>query len=129
MTLVSNGLNNNTKPYTWTFADATARTGATGFVAADVGSWAIQLSDGTIWELTATTPTWTPRGGAAGFADPTTTKGDLIVHGASTTRLAVGTDGQVLTADSTQAEGVSGRRVVAAHQPPHRTSPRPAIPA
>lgn len=43
---------------------------------------------------------------ASGFADPTTTKGDLIVHGASTTRLGVGSDGQVLTADSTQSAGV-----------------------
>lgn len=43
---------------------------------------------------------------AGGFADPTTTKGDLIAHGATTTRLPVGTDGQVLTADSTQALGV-----------------------
>jgi hypothetical protein len=43
---------------------------------------------------------------STGFSDPTTTKGDLIVHGASTTRLAVGSDGQVLTADSTQAAGV-----------------------
>lgn len=42
----------------------------------------------------------------SGFADPTTTKGDLIVHGTSTTRLAVGSDGQVLTADSTQTLGV-----------------------
>lgn len=44
--------------------------------------------------------------GGSGMTDPTTTKGDLIVHGASTTRLPVGTDGQVLTADSTQAAGV-----------------------
>lgn len=43
---------------------------------------------------------------ASGFADPTTTKGDLIVHGTSTTRLPVGGDGQVLTADSTQTLGV-----------------------
>jgi len=43
---------------------------------------------------------------ASGFADPTTTKGDLIVHGTSTTRLPVGTDTQVLTADSTQADGM-----------------------
>lgn len=49
-------------------------------------------------------PSW--QANPAGFADPTTTKGDLIVHGSSTTRLGVGTDGQVLTADSTQALGV-----------------------
>ena len=42
---------------------------------------------------------------AAGFSDPTTTKGDLIIHGSSTTRLGVGTDGQVLTADSAQSTG------------------------
>src|SRR5574337_406615 len=42
----------------------------------------------------------------SGFADPTTTKGDLIVHGSSTTRLGVGTNGQVLTADSGQTLGV-----------------------
>jgi hypothetical protein len=45
--------------------------------------------------------------GSGGFVDPTTTKGDLIVHGlTATTKLPVGTDGQVLTADSTQALGV-----------------------
>lgn len=43
---------------------------------------------------------------ASGFADPTTTKGDLLVHGTSTTRLGVGSDGQVLTADSAQTLGV-----------------------
>jgi hypothetical protein len=40
----------------------------------------------------------------------TTTKGDLIVHDGTTTnpkRLAVGTDGKVLTADSAATEGVS----------------------
>jgi len=41
-----------------------------------------------------------------GLVDPTTTKGDLIVHGASTGRLGVGSDGQVLTADSTQTLGM-----------------------
>jgi hypothetical protein len=40
------------------------------------------------------------------MVDPTTTKGDLVVHGTATTRLGVGTDGQVLTADSTQVLGV-----------------------
>jgi len=37
------------------------------------------------------------------LADPTTTKGDLIVHGAVTGRMPVGTDGQVLRADSAAA--------------------------
>lgn len=38
---------------------------------------------------------------------PTTTKGDVIVsNGSDNIRLAVGTDGQVLTADSAQASGV-----------------------
>lgn len=43
---------------------------------------------------------------ASGFADPTTTKGDLIVHGTTTTRLPVGTNGYVLTANSAATNGV-----------------------
>jgi hypothetical protein len=44
---------------------------------------------------------------SAGFADPTTTKGDLIIRNTSgTTRLGVGTNNYVLTADSAQATGV-----------------------
>jgi hypothetical protein len=35
-----------------------------------------------------------------------TTKGDILVYGTSATRLPVGTNGQVLTADSTQADGL-----------------------
>ena len=51
--------------------------------------------------------TWAiPSGTGGGMTDPTTTKGDLIVHGSGITRLGVGTDGQALLADSTQALGV-----------------------
>lgn len=50
--------------------------------------------------LTWTTPT-------TGMADPLTTKGDLVVRAAVTTRLGVGSDGDVLTADSGAADGVS----------------------
>ncbi|HEY1897558.1 MAG TPA: hypothetical protein VGG62_14860 [Terracidiphilus sp.] len=40
------------------------------------------------------------------MVDPMTTKGDLVVRGTATARLPVGTNGQVLTADSTQTLGV-----------------------
>lgn len=50
---------------------------------------------------------WTKITGAPAFlVDPMLAKGDLIVRGTTTTRLAVGLDGQVLVADSTQALGV-----------------------
>lgn len=46
-------------------------------------------------------------GGGGGMADPTTMLGDLIVRGATAPdRLKVGTDGQILSADSTQTLGV-----------------------
>lgn len=41
-----------------------------------------------------------------GFTSPLTTKGDILVYSSLDTRLGVGADGEVLTADSTQAEGV-----------------------
>lgn len=50
----------------WHYADATARTGATGILASDVGKWAKQLSDGSYWELTDDSPlTWEQRTGVA----------------------------------------------------------------
>jgi hypothetical protein len=43
----------------------------------------------------------------SGFSSPLTTKGDIIVHNGTThVRLPVGTDGQVLTADSAQSSGI-----------------------
>jgi hypothetical protein len=43
---------------TWVYANAAARTGATGFVAGDVGRIAYQTDTGEYYRLTATTPTW-----------------------------------------------------------------------
>jgi hypothetical protein len=42
----------------WVYANAAARTGATGFVAGDVGRISYQTDTGQYWRLTATTPTW-----------------------------------------------------------------------
>lgn len=53
-------------PWSWSYANAAARTGATGFTADDVGKVAWQDSDGTAWVLTATTPTWIALGGSGG---------------------------------------------------------------
>jgi hypothetical protein len=50
-------------PYNWSYADATARGAASGFIASDVGKLSRQLDDNTIWLLTATTPTWVQIGG------------------------------------------------------------------
>ena len=68
-------------------------------------------ADGQVLTVDSTQPLgvkWmTPASG--GMADPTTTKGDLIVRGASAppTRLGIGgTDGWVLTVDSTQPLGM-----------------------
>src|SRR5436190_7035521 len=59
------------------------------------GAIVAQVGDYTVGQVT----------GAA--ADVTTAKGDLIVRGAAVLgRLAAGTDGQVLTADATRAEGL-----------------------
>src|SRR2546422_170723 len=52
------------RAHAWEYADAAARTGATGFVAADVYKLALQTDDKSIWLLTATTPTWVQVGGA-----------------------------------------------------------------
>ena len=44
-------------PYTWAYPSASARTGATGFVTADLGKFARQTDDDSMWMLTALTPT------------------------------------------------------------------------
>ena len=43
----------------YVYANASARTGATGFVADDLYKLAYQSDEGSVWLLIATTPTWT----------------------------------------------------------------------
>jgi hypothetical protein len=50
----------------WSYANAAARTGASGFTSGDVGRVAYQQDTGEYWRLTATTPTWALIGGGTG---------------------------------------------------------------
>lgn len=47
-----------------------------------------------------------PAAAATAGASPLTTKGDVYTYTSADARLAVGTDGYVLTADSAQAAGI-----------------------
>jgi hypothetical protein len=83
------------------FADAATRTTALASV----------LSEGMISYLKDTDVTQYYSGSAwvtiGGTASPLTTKGDLYGFSTTNARVAVGTNGQVLTADSTAATGVA----------------------
>lgn len=56
----------NHVPYAWTYANAAARTGASGFVTGDIGKFARQTDDDSMWMLISTTPTWIAVGGGGG---------------------------------------------------------------
>jgi len=47
------------EPARWTYANAAARTGASGLAASDVGLLAYQSDDQTYWRLQSPAPTWT----------------------------------------------------------------------
>lgn len=77
-----------------------------------VGDWAV--FDGTVWRKVDNTDAVSSVNGLTGVVvldiddvTPTTTKGDIIVeNGSNAVRLGVGSDGQVLTANSSEATGV-----------------------
>lgn len=80
------------------FADSAARTAAItspqeGMISYLKDTNATQYYSGSAWV-------------GVGAASPLTTKGDLYTYSTTDARLGVGTDGQVLTADSTAATGI-----------------------
>lgn len=86
----------------WHYADAAARTGASGFVTADLYKFALQLDDNSIWMLTATTPTWSavvaPSGftNLTSFVDQTAWRLFYSDGDGDVTELALGADGTFL---------------------------------
>ncbi|HEX8218653.1 MAG TPA: hypothetical protein VF914_05505 [Chloroflexia bacterium] len=56
-------------PYQLSYATQALRLAATGFVAADVGKIALVVADGSLWMLTATTPTWQMLGSRVKISD------------------------------------------------------------
>jgi len=62
-------------PYQWSYANAAARTGATGFGSNDLGKFARQTDDNSIWMLTATTPTWVQVNGTGSGGQTNTVTG------------------------------------------------------
>lgn len=82
-------------PYAYSYANAAARTGATGFAAGDVGKFARQLDTNAIYMLTATTPTWVQVGGSSVGATDALNSATTVVNVSAAT---APTSGQVLTA-------------------------------
>ena len=85
----------------WVFANATARDAA---VTSPQEGNACYLKD-TDAVQTYSGSAWVSVGG--GLSSPLTTKGDVWGYSTTNARVPVGTNGQVLTADSTQATGVA----------------------
>jgi hypothetical protein len=108
---------------TWVYADAAARTGATGFVAGDIGRIAYQSDNGTYWRLTATTPTWAsttpgtatfPTGGALSPAGTTTTGPGVMMGMGATLKITPVRSGKVmLTIVGSMASSVAANSAVA----------------
>lgn len=95
--------------YTPRGAWSAATTYLQGDEATDVSILYISLQSSNLNHVPASSPTWwQPVTTGGGMTDPTTTKGDLIVRGTAgpATRLGVGSNGQILIADSAQTLGV-----------------------
>lgn len=98
--LTANDVNGYLMQGVLVFATTTARDAA--ITSPQQGQVALTKDTNTIWKYTGSTWTNIDTSGSA----PLTTKGDIYGYDTAPARIPVGTNGQVLTADSAQALGV-----------------------
>lgn len=91
-------------PISYEYANAAARTGATGFDSDDLGKFAWQQDDDTVWLLTAVTPTWVQVGfGSSGMSTPQLMWGDDGIATSTTDRfLSPGFDDAIAETSPTE---------------------------
>lgn len=97
-------------------ADSAETTGIKWGDPADLGSYLLlgslsdvttgSVADGDVLTFDSGSGEWINAPASGGGSSPLTTKGDVYVYGSADARLPVGTDGQTIVADSTQALGV-----------------------
>lgn len=75
--------------------------------------------------VAGTPGTWVDVGSAGGLASPLTTKGDVWGYSSADARIPIGSDGQVLTADSTQTLGLKWAAAGAGTGPSFTTGSSP----
>jgi hypothetical protein len=95
--MIHQSLTLNHRLESWVYANTAARTGATGFVAGDIGRIAYQTDTGQYWRLTATTPTWA---NVEALTTATLQTGEQTLAGTTSTTgvmLGLGAGGAVIT--------------------------------
>lgn len=114
-------------PYNFEYADETARSAATGLVSSDVGKFARQLDDNTLWMLIGYSPVeWVEVGGAGAGS------GDVVGPGSSVDNTLVRFDGttgkavqgsQGVIDDAGNLSGIASLNTFAIAEPMASTGP------